>query len=66
MIVMIDNKDSFTYNVVDLIYQATSCHVEVIDIHDVNIDTLQRIQPEAIVISLDLALRKIIQYCLMF
>ncbi|UXU54612.1 aminodeoxychorismate/anthranilate synthase component II [Staphylococcus agnetis] len=51
MIVMIDNKDSFTYNVVDLIYQATSCHVEVIDIHDVNIDTLQRMQPEAIVIS---------------
>ncbi|AJC96761.1 aminodeoxychorismate/anthranilate synthase component II [Staphylococcus hyicus] len=51
MIVMIDNKDSFTYNVVDLIYQATSHHVTVIDIHEATIDKIQQLQPQAIVIS---------------
>lgn len=48
---MIDNKDSFTYNVVDLLHQATEQHIEVIDINDVAISKLERMNPHAIVIS---------------
>ncbi|WP_369040888.1 anthranilate synthase component II [Staphylococcus chromogenes] len=51
MIVMIDNKDSFTYNVVDLLHEATMCQIEVIDISHVNVTQLKEMQPQAIVIS---------------
>lgn len=51
MIVMIDNKDSFTYNVVDLLHEATTCQIEVIDISHVNVTQLKEMQPQAIVIS---------------
>ena len=48
---MIDNKDSFTYNVVDLLHEVTTCHIEVIDISDVKLMQLKEMQPQAIVIS---------------
>ncbi|UXS67506.1 aminodeoxychorismate/anthranilate synthase component II [Staphylococcus chromogenes] len=51
MIVMIDNKDSFTYNVVDLLHEATTCQIEVIDISHVDVTQLKEMKPQAIVIS---------------
>lgn len=51
MIIMIDNKDSFTYNIVDYLKTESSQHVEVIDVDDVTVEKLEAYQPTAIVIS---------------
>lgn len=51
MIIMIDNKDSFTYNLVDYLKTETNEDVRVIDVDDVNIEALKTMQPYAIVIS---------------
>ncbi|MFO3687773.1 anthranilate synthase component II [Staphylococcus felis] len=51
MIVMIDNKDSFTYNVVDYLETESGQQIHVVDIEDVNVQQLQQLNPEAIVIS---------------
>ncbi|WP_436860091.1 anthranilate synthase component II [Staphylococcus caeli] len=51
MILIIDNKDSFTYNIVDYIKQSYTKQVEVIDIDDVYVDRIYEIEPHAIVIS---------------
>ncbi|MDY5059930.1 anthranilate synthase component II [Staphylococcus simulans] len=51
MIIMIDNKDSFTYNLVDYLKTESNEDVRVIDVDDVNIEALKTMQPHAIVIS---------------
>ncbi len=48
---MIDNKDSFTYNVVDYLETESGQQIHVVDIEDVNVQQLQQLNPEAIVIS---------------
>jgi para-aminobenzoate synthetase component 2 len=51
MIIVIDNKDSFTYNLVDYIKNISQQPVKVIDVDQVDIATLQYLKPEAIIIS---------------
>ena len=51
MIVVIDNKDSFTYNLINYFKMATQETVNVIDVEDINIEELKELKPKAIVIS---------------
>lgn len=51
MIVMIDNKDSFTYNIVDYVEYEHQQPVTVIDVDAVSIATLKEMQPTALIIS---------------
>ncbi|MGS4015290.1 aminodeoxychorismate/anthranilate synthase component II [Staphylococcus pseudintermedius] len=51
MIVMIDNKDSFTYNIVDYIEYERQQPVTVIDVEAVSIEKLKEMQPTALIIS---------------
>ncbi|QHW37863.1 aminodeoxychorismate/anthranilate synthase component II [Staphylococcus ursi] len=51
MIVMIDNKDSFTYNIVDYVEYESQQLVTVIDVEAVSIATLKEMQPTALIIS---------------
>ncbi|WP_330994330.1 aminodeoxychorismate/anthranilate synthase component II [Staphylococcus pseudintermedius] len=51
MIVMIDNKDSFTYNIVDYVEYERQQPVTVIDVEAVSIEKLKEIQPTALIIS---------------
>ncbi|ARJ51246.1 anthranilate synthase component II [Staphylococcus lutrae] len=51
MIVMIDNKDSFTYNIVDYVEYVSQQRVTVIDVATVSIAALQQLQPTALIIS---------------
>lgn len=51
MIIMIDNKDSFTYNIVDYLKTESEHDVEVMDVDAVTIPKLEACQPAAIVIS---------------
>lgn len=60
MIVMIDNKDSFTYNIVDYVEYERQQPVTVIDVEAVSIEKLKEMQPTALIISPDLVHQKII------
>lgn len=51
MIIMIDNKDSFTYNIVDYLKTESNSHIEVIDVDDVSVEKIASYRPTAIVIS---------------
>ncbi|EJJ6354384.1 anthranilate synthase component II [Staphylococcus pseudintermedius] len=51
MIVMIDNKDSFTYNIVDYVEYERQQPVTVIDVEAVSIEKLKKMQPTALIIS---------------
>lgn len=51
MIVMIDNKDSFTYNIVDYVEYECQQPVTVIDVEAVSIEKLKEMQPTALIIS---------------
>ncbi|WP_426443832.1 anthranilate synthase component II [Staphylococcus xylosus] len=51
MILIIDNKDSFTYNIVDYIKQSYRGQVEVIDVGMVTNERIHLYKPNAIVIS---------------
>ncbi|MDN6750636.1 MAG: aminodeoxychorismate/anthranilate synthase component II, partial [Staphylococcus equorum] len=51
MILIIDNKDSFTYNIVDYIKQSFSGSVNVVDVEEVSMEKITQISPDAIVIS---------------
>ncbi|WP_251518949.1 MULTISPECIES: anthranilate synthase component II [Staphylococcus] len=51
MILMIDNKDSFTYNIVDYIKRSTDKELRVIDVDEVNSDLISNLSPEALIIS---------------
>lgn len=51
MIVMIDNKDSFTYNIVDYVEYERQQPVTVIDVEGVSIEKLKEMQPTALIIS---------------
>lgn len=51
MILIIDNKDSFTYNIVDYIKQSYRGQVEVIDVEMVTNERIYLYKPNAIVIS---------------
>lgn len=51
MIIVIDNKDSFTYNLVDYTKNISQQPVKVIDVDQVDIRALQYLKPEAIIIS---------------
>ncbi|EGQ3942334.1 aminodeoxychorismate/anthranilate synthase component II [Staphylococcus pseudintermedius] len=51
MIVMIDNKDSFTYNIVDYVEYKRQQPVTVIDVEAVSIEKLKEMQPTALIIS---------------
>lgn len=51
MLLVIDNKDSFTYNIVDYLKQCYAREVFVIDVDEVVIDEIFGMKPEAIVIS---------------
>ncbi|EHT6187353.1 aminodeoxychorismate/anthranilate synthase component II [Staphylococcus pseudintermedius] len=51
MIVMIDNKDSFTYNIVDYVEYERQQPVTVIDVEAVSIEELKEMQPTALIIS---------------
>ncbi|EGQ1624334.1 aminodeoxychorismate/anthranilate synthase component II [Staphylococcus pseudintermedius] len=51
MIVMIDNKDSFTYNIVDYVEYERRQPVMVIDVEAVSIEKLKEMQPTALIIS---------------
>ncbi len=51
MILIIDNKDSFTYNIVDYIKQSYRGQVEVIDVEMVTNERIHLYKPNAIVIS---------------
>ncbi|EOT2030623.1 aminodeoxychorismate/anthranilate synthase component II [Staphylococcus pseudintermedius] len=51
MIVMIDNKDSFTYNIVDYVEYERQQPVTVIDVEAISIEKLKEMQPTALIIS---------------
>ncbi|WP_426456934.1 anthranilate synthase component II [Staphylococcus cohnii] len=51
MLLVIDNKDSFTYNIVDYLKQCYSKAITVIDVDEINIEKLINMKPSAIVIS---------------
>ncbi|MDK9865889.1 anthranilate synthase component II [Staphylococcus sp. IPLA37010] len=51
MILIIDNKDSFTYNIVEYIKQSFSGSVNVVDVEEVSMEKITQISPDAIVIS---------------
>ena len=51
MIIMIDNKDSFTYNLVDYLATESKEEIQVIDVDAVDIASMRAMQPTAIVIS---------------
>lgn len=51
MILIIDNKDSFTYNIVDYIKQSYRGQVEVVDVEMMTNERIHSLQPHAIVIS---------------
>ncbi|MEJ7541735.1 anthranilate synthase component II [Staphylococcus intermedius] len=51
MIVMIDNQDSFTYNIVDYVEYESQQTVTVIDVEAVSIAALKEMEPTAIIIS---------------
>ncbi|EGQ4077624.1 aminodeoxychorismate/anthranilate synthase component II [Staphylococcus pseudintermedius] len=51
MIVMIDNKDSFTYNIVDYVEYERQQPVTVIDVEAVSIEKLKEMQPTVLIIS---------------
>ncbi|QLK85493.1 aminodeoxychorismate/anthranilate synthase component II [Staphylococcus sp. 17KM0847] len=51
MIIMIDNKDSFTYNIVDYLRTESDQEVKVIDVSEVNLALLVSYRPTALVIS---------------
>lgn len=51
MIIVIDNKDSFTYNLVDYVKNISKLPVKVIDVEEVIINELQLLKPTAIIIS---------------
>ncbi|QQM95602.1 aminodeoxychorismate/anthranilate synthase component II [Staphylococcus pseudintermedius] len=51
MIVMIDNKDSFTYNIVDYVEYERQQPVTVIDVEAVSIEKLKEMQLTALIIS---------------
>ncbi|EEE49791.1 aminodeoxychorismate/anthranilate synthase component II [Staphylococcus capitis] len=51
MIVMIDNHDSFTYNLIDYLKVQTTDEVKVISVNEVSITKLKKLSPKAIIIS---------------
>ena len=51
MIIVIDNNDSFTYNLIDYIKIETSHCVEVLKVTEVTVALLEELTIEAIVIS---------------
>lgn len=51
MIVMIDNHDSFTYNLIDYLKVQTTDEIKVISVDEVTITTLKKLSPKAIIIS---------------
>lgn len=51
MILMIDNQDSFTYNLIDYINVQTTEEVKIISVNDLMIQHLDELNPRAIVIS---------------
>lgn len=51
MILMIDNQDSFTYNLIDYIKVQTTEEVKIISVNDLMIQHLDALNPRAIVIS---------------
>ncbi|AYU54538.1 anthranilate synthase component II [Staphylococcus debuckii] len=51
MIIMIDNKDSFTYNIVDYLTVESGSEIKVIDSKDLTLRELEALQPSALVIS---------------
>ncbi|PNZ68700.1 aminodeoxychorismate/anthranilate synthase component II [Staphylococcus croceilyticus] len=51
MIVVIDNKDSFTYNLIDYIKTETTLSLQVYEVDDVSMDKLSQLHIDAIVIS---------------
>ncbi|PHK50384.1 anthranilate synthase component II [Staphylococcus edaphicus] len=51
MILMIDNKDSFTYNIVDYLKQSYVGTIEVIDVEYLTVSKIYDLAPKAIVIS---------------
>ena len=62
MILMIDNQDSFTYNLIDYIKVQTTEEVKIISVNDLMTQHLDALNPRAIVIYLDLGNLVIIQY----
>ena len=51
MILIMDNKDSFTYNIVDYIKQSYSGAVNVVDVEEITTEKITQMSPDAIVIS---------------
>lgn len=51
MIVIIDNKDSFTYNLIDYIKTETALPLQVYEVDDVSLEKLSQLQVDALVIS---------------
>ena len=50
MILMIDNQDSFTYNLIDYIKVQTTEEVKIISVNDLMTQHLDALNPRAIVI----------------
>ena len=51
MILIIDNKDSFTYNIVDYVKQSYRGLIEVIDVKYLTVNKIHELAPKAIIIS---------------
>ena len=51
MILVIDNNDSFTYNLIDYFKTVTDIEIIVYRINQVTIQSLQQLNPSALVIS---------------
>lgn len=51
MIIVIDNNDSFTYNLIDYIATETEMPIKVISVDEVTLEGLEQLEPTAIVIS---------------
>ena len=62
MILMIDNQDSFTYNLIDYIKVQTTEEVKIISVNDLMIQHIDALNPRAIVISPGPGNQVIIQY----
>ena len=62
MVLLIDNYDSFSYNLVQLIGELTDGNIKVVRNDEITIDEIRKMNPESIILSPDRENRKMQVY----
>lgn len=62
MVLLIDNYDSFSYNLVQLIGELTDGNIKVVRNDEITIDEIRKMNPESIILSRDRENRKMQVY----